>query len=403
MSFSRVLSRTSTLSNPSQWLLDMFSPATSAGVSVTPISAMQHTAVWGCINILSQSIAVLPLSLYKRETKNKRLVSSKAYNHPLFSLLHDEPNSDMTSFSWRVSAMVHLGVRGNHYSQIIRNNGGKVVGIYPLIPENMKIVRLGSGVLAYLYTSSQYGEVPLSSDEVLHFKGMTLDGIVGMNPIEHNRNTIGLSMAMEEFGGTYFKNGANGGGVLQTDKSLSQDAFDRLKSDWGSKYAGLVNANKPIILEEGLKWEKLAISNEDSQFLQSRKFQKSDIASIYRIPPHMVNEMDKATFGNIEHQSMQFVIDAIMPWVVSMEQEMNRKLLSKSEKANHYIKFNLAALLRGDTTTRYTAYGAGIKDGWMTRNEAREMEDMNPLDGLDDPLYPLNMTKEGNTNATTTK
>lgn len=392
---SRASQMTSTLSSPSQWLLDLFNPTTSSGVNVNSISAMQHTAVWTCINILSQSIAVLPLSLYKREIKNKKSISTKAYNHSLFSILHDEPNSEMTSFSWRIAAMTHLGTKGNHYSQIIRTTGAKVVGIYPLLPEKMRVVRLESGSLAYLYSSTQYGEVPLNSDEILHFKGMTLDGIVGMNPIEHNRNTIGLSMAMEEFGGTYFKNGANGGGVLQTDKSLSDEAFNRLKKDWASKYAGLVNANKPIILEEGLKWEKLAISNEDSQFLQSRKFQKSEIASIYRIPPHMVNEMDSATFANIEHQSMQFVIDAVMPWVVSMEQEMNRKLLSTSEKSNYYVKFNLSALLRGDTKTRYEAYGAGIKDGWMTRNEAREMEDLNPIEGLDDPLYPLNMIKEG--------
>lgn len=391
---------TSTLSSPKRWLLDMFGGnITTSGVNVTSERAIAHTAVYDCVNILSQSIASLPFSVYKREVLKDKSLNNKAFNHPLYTILHDEPNNEMTSYTWRVVVMVHLALRGNHFSQIIRNNAGKVTGIYPLNPDKMQIVRLENKELRYMYQSDSYGQVPLYPNEILHFIGMTMDGIIGMSPIEYNRHAIGMSIAMEEFGGTYFKNGANGGGVLHTENKLSEPAFERLKSEWASKYAGLVNANKPIILEEGLKWEKLAISNEDSQFLQSRKFQKSEIASIYRIPPHMINEMDKATFSNIEHQSIQFVTDAIRPWVVNIEQECRRKLLSDSEKANHYMRLNLAALLRGDTKSRYEAYGMGIKDGWLVRNEAREMEDLNPLDGLDEPLYPLNMAKEGD-NAT---
>ena len=387
---------TSSLSSPSAWLSEIFAPTSKAGVKVTAESAMQHTSVYVCVNVLSESVASLPVSVYKRYEKGGKPHKEKAYAHNVHAILHDEPNEEMTAFSFKQVVMLHLLLRGKSFAQIIRNKAGQVVWVYPLSADNMEVVRLESGKLGYLYKHNKLGKVPLMASEVLHFIGMSLDGITGLSPIEYNRHTIGLSVAMEEFGSTYFKNGANGGGVLQTEKSLSNDAFDRLKSDWSAKYAGLVNANKPIILEEGLSWEKLAISNEDSQFLQSRKFSKAEIASIYRVPLHMINEMDKATFANIEHQSIQFVIDAIRPWVIRMEQELKRKLFTAAEKKNHDIKFNLGALLRGDTKSRYDAYeSATTKACWMTRNEVRELEDLNPIDGLDDLLLPLNMAKEG--------
>lgn len=393
---------TSTLSSPSRWLLDMFGGnVSSSGISVTSERALAHTAVYDCVNILSQSIASLPFSVYKRETSKGKVLNNKAFDHPLYSILHDEPNSEMTSYTWRVVVMVHLALRGNHYSQIIRNNAGKVVGIYPLFPEKMSIVRVESGELRYLYQHDKYGTVPLYPNEVLHILGMTMEGSIGMSPIEYNRHTIGASIAMEEFGGTLFKNGATPSGVVSGTKvtSMSDTGFERFKQSFKENYQGLMNAGKPLILEDGFTFTPITISNRDGQYLESRKFTKSDIASVFRIPPHMINEMTNATFSNIEHQSIQFVTDAIRPWVVNIEQECRRKLLSESEKKSYYAKFNLAALLRGDTASRYSAYGSGIKDGWMTRNEAREMEDLNPLEGLDDPLYPLNMVKEGD-NAT---
>ena len=389
---------TSTLSSPSRWLLDMFGGnVSSSGISVTSERALAHTAVYDCVNILSQSIASLPFSVYKRETSKGKVLNNKAFDHTLYSILHDEPNSEMTSYTWRVVVMVHLALRGNHYSQIVRNNAGKVIGIYPLFPEKMSIVRIESGELRYLYQHDKLGTVPLSPNEVLHILGMTMDGLIGMSPIEYNRHTIGASIAMEEFGGTLFKNGATPSGVVSGEgvKSMSDEGFNRFKQSFKENYQGLMNAGKPLILEDGFKFTPITISNRDGQYLESRKFTKSDIASVFRIPPHMINEMTNATFSNIEHQSIQFVTDAIRPWAVNIEQECRRKLLSDSEKNSYYTKFNLAALLRGDTTSRYTAYGMAIKDGWLVRNEAREMEDLNPIDGLDDPLYPLNMGKEG--------
>jgi HK97 family phage portal protein len=373
----------------------MFSSPAKSGVSVTHETAMQHTAVYACVKILCEAIASLPLHLYESYENGGRSHKRKAAQHSLYDILMYEPNQEMTAYTWKYVLMMHLSLRGKHFSQIIRNRAGKVVGIYPLQPERMSVVRLESGKISYVYRHMTLGDVPLYDYEVLHFLGMSEDGITSMSPIEYNRNSIGLSIAMEEFGSTYFKNGANGGGVLHTDQKLSDEAFHRLKTEWAAKYSGLVNANKPIILEEGLKWEKLAISNEDSQFLQSRKYTKAEIASIFRVPLHMINELDKATFSNIEHQSMQFVIDSMRPTATNIEQEIRRKLLSPSEKKRHYVRFNLGALLRGDTKTRYEAYESAIsKACWMTRNEARELEDLNPIDGLDEIIVPLNYAKD---------
>lgn len=396
---SRLASReNSTLSSPREWLSSIFGSTSKSGVSVTVKNALEHTIVYSCVNILSESLASLPLSVYKTEIKNDKIHKSKARNHSLNNLLHDEPNDDMTSFSWMQVVMMHLLLRGNHYSQIIRNNAGQVTGIYPLDPEKMVVVRLDSGKIGYLYRHDTFGEVGLESREVLHFIGMTLDGITGLSPISYNRHTIGASIAMEEFGSTLFKNGATPSGVVSSDtvRTMSDTGFERFKKSFKDNFQGLMNAGKPMILEDGFKFTPITISNKDGQYLESRKFTKAEIAGFYRIPLHMVNELDKATFSNIEHQSIQFVVDAVRPWAVRMEKEIKRKCLSPIEKLTHYIKFNLGALLRGDTKSRYEGYESAITKGcWMSRNEARELEDMNPKDGLDEMIVPLNFSKEG--------
>ena len=389
---------TSTLSNPKEWLSSMFSATSTSGVKVSVDRALHHSTIYSCVNILSESLASLPLSVYEKTTKGEKNYNKKALKHPLYNLLHDEPNDDMTSFTWIQVVMIHLLLRGNHYSQIIRNNAGHITGIYPLDPEKMKVVRLESGRIGYIYRHDSYGEVALENMEVLHFIGMTLDGIIGISPIEYNRNTIGSSIAMEEFGATLFKNGANPSGVVSGSKvgSMSDIAFDRFRKSFKENHQGLMNTGKPLILEDGFTFTPITISNRDGQYLENRKFSKAEEAAMYRIPLHMINELDKASFSNIEHQSMQFVVDAIRPWAVRIEKEIKRKCLTTKEKITHYIKFNLGALLRGDTKSRYEGYESAITKGcWMTRNEARELEDLNPIDGLDEMIIPLNFGKEG--------
>lgn len=387
----------SSLSAPSGWLSSMFSHTSKSGVNVTIKNSLEHTSVYACVNILSESISTIPVFVYKTETNGEKSKKTKAKTHSVYDLLHDEPNDDMTSVDYWQLVMVDLLLRGNHYSQIIRNNAGIVTTIYPLQADKIQVVRLESGKLAYMYTHGTIGIVPLEAKEVLHFKGMTLDGIIGLSPISHNRHTIGASIAMETFGATLFKNGATPSGVVSGKgvTSMSETAFSRFKQSFKESYTGLMNAGKPLILEDGFEFTPISISNKDGQFIESRKFTKSEIASIFRVPPHMINELDKATFSNIEHQSIKFVTDAIYPWSVRIEKECKRKLFTSAEKKNHYVKFSLGALLRGDTKSRYEAYESAITKGcWMNRNEARDLEDLDPIEGLDEMLLPLNYGKD---------
>jgi len=388
----------STLSSPKEWLSSMFSLESYSGVNVTPKRALEHTAVYACVNVLSESIGSLPFSVYKTETKNKKTYKTKETNHHLHFLLHDEPNPYMTAFTFFQLVMINLTLRGNFYAQIVRNNAGNIIGYYPLDNEKMQVVRLENGDVGYIYTSSSLGQIGLESKEVLHFIGMTLDGIIGLSPIAYNRHTIGASIAMETFGSTLFKNGATPSGVVSGKgvTSMSDTAFNRFKQSFKDSYQGMMNAGKPLILEDGFEFKPITISNRDGQYLESRKFTKSEIASMFRIPSHMINDLDKATFSNIEHQSMQFVVDALRPWIVRIEQEIKRKSFSDSDKKTYYVKANMGALLRGDTSSRYSAYESAITKGcWMSRNEARELEDLNPIEGLDEMIVPLNYGKEG--------
>lgn len=401
--YSNFMSSTQHVGDASGWLTlkNLGGFIANSGVNVTPDLAMQHTAVYACVQVLADSLAMLPLDLYHRYEKKGRQHKEKATDHRLYRLLHDAPNSETTSFAWRHSMMGMLGTRGNHYSQIIRDGAGRVVGIYPLMSDKMEVRRrTPSGKLAYLYTLDNGSVATLEPEDVLHVQGLTLDGVMGLNPIAYNRHTIGASMAMEEFGSTLFKNGATPSGVVSGEgvKSMSDEAFERFKQSFKDNYQGLMNAGKPLILEDGFKFTPITISNRDGQYLESRKFTKSEIASIYRVPLHMINDLDKATFSNIEHQSLEFVIHTIMPWAVRIEQALNKTLLSESESRDYFIKFNISALLRGDMKTRFEAYGMAIKDGWMNRNEPRSLEDMNPVEGLDEYLYPLNMAPVSETN-----
>lgn len=396
---SSLMSRdASTLSSPKEWLSEMFSSSSYSGISVTPKRALEHTAVYSCVNVLSESIGSLPFSVYKTQNKNNKTYKTKATDHNVHFLLHDEPNPYMTSFTFFQLVMINLTLRGNFYAQIVKNNAGKIIGYYPLENEKMRVVRLENGDIGYIYNHSSLGEVGLESKEILHFIGMTLDGIIGLSPIAYNRHSIGASIAMETFGSTLFKNGATPSGVVSGKgvTAMSDTAFARFKQSFKESYQGMMNAGKPLILEDGFDFKPITISNKDGQYLESRKFTKAEIASIFRVPLHMINELDKATFSNIEHQSMQFVVDAVRPWIVRIEQELKRKSFSDSEKKNYYVKANMGALLRGDTSSRYSAYESAITKGcWMSRNEARELEDLNPIEGLDEMIVPLNYGKEG--------
>lgn len=351
---------------------------TTSGKSVTERSAMQMTAVYSCVRILAEAVAGLPLHLYKY---NEAGGKEKAIDHPLYLLLHDEPNPEMSSFVFRETLMTHLLLWGNAYAQIIRNGKNEVVSLYPLMPNKMSVERDEKGQLYYSYyrgTDEAIREkehtVILKPSDVLHVPGLGFDGLVGYSPIAMAKNAIGMAIACEEYGAKFFANGAAPGGVLEHPGTIKDPA--RVRESWQHTFGGSGNANKIAVLEEGMKYTPIGISPEQAQFLETRKFQINEIARIFRVPPHMVGDLEKSSFSNIEQQSLEFVKYTLDPWVVRWEQSLMRTLLSQEEKRRYFVKFNLEGLLRGDYQSRMNGYAISRQNGWMSANDIRELENL---------------------------
>ena len=347
---------------------------TTSGKAVNERTAMQTSAVYACVRILAESVAGLPLHVYERTANGSK---STKPSHPLYRLLHDEPNREMTSFVFRETLMSHLLLWGNAYAQIIRDGRGVPIALYPLLPDRMAVDRNESGELVYTYQSDK-GQVKLRRENVLHIPGLGFDGLIGYSPIAMAKNAVGLALATEDYGATFFANGANPGGVLEHPGVIKPEQADRLRESWQSQFGG-ANAHKVAVLEEGLKFHQMSIPPEQAQFLETRKFQINEIARIFRVPPHMVGDLEKSSFSNIEQQSLEFVKYTLDPWVVRWEQSLQQALILPSEKATIFIKFNLDGLLRGDYQSRMQGYSTGIQNGFMSVNDVRGLEDMNLL------------------------
>jgi HK97 family phage portal protein len=347
---------------------------TTSGKAVNERTAMQTSAVYACVRILAESVAGLPLHVYERTANGSK---STKPSHPLYRLLHDEPNREMTSFVFRETLMSHLLLWGNAYAQIIRDGRGFPIALYPLLPDRMTVDRNESGELVYTYHSDK-GQVKLRRENILHIPGLGFDGLIGYSPIAMAKNAVGLALATEDYGATFFANGANPGGVLEHPGVIKPEQADRLRESWQSQFGG-ANAHKVAVLEEGLKFHQMSIPPEQAQFLETRKFQINEIARIFRVPPHMVGDLEKSSFSNIEQQSLEFVKYTLDPWVVRWEQSLQQALILPSEKATIFIKFNLDGLLRGDYQSRMQGYSTGIQNGFMSVNDVRGLEDMNLL------------------------
>ena len=347
---------------------------TTSGKAVNERTAMQTSAVYACVRILAESVAGLPLHVYERTANGSK---STKPSHPLYRLLHDEPNREMTSFVFRETLMSHLLLWGNAYAQIIRDGRGFPIALYPLLPDRMAVDRNENGELVYTYQSDK-GQVKLRRENVLHIPGLGFDGLIGYSPIAMAKNAVGLALATEDYGAAFFANGANPGGVLEHPGVIKPEQADRLRESWQSQFGG-ANAHKVAVLEEGLKFHQMSIPPEQAQFLETRKFQINEIARIFRVPPHMVGDLEKSSFSNIEQQSLEFVKYTLDPWVVRWEQSLQQALILPSEKATIFIKFNLDGLLRGDYQSRMQGYSTGIQNGFMSVNDVRGLEDMNLL------------------------
>ena len=364
------------------WSFDGYS-----GRSINRRTAMQLTAVFGCIRVLTESVGMLPCHLFEQKGDRKE----KAVDHAIYKLLAVKPNDYMTPQELWELLIACLCLKGNFYGYKVKTLG-KVSEILPLDPDCVEPKLDSNWKPVYKVTFKDGSQDVLTQDEIWHVRIFTLDGLTGLSPISYARQAISLGLDTEEFGGNLFKNGAVGSGVLSTDQQLTDDAFERLRKDFESKYQGMKNMHKPLILEMGLKWQQITMKAEDTQFLETRKFQKDEICAIFRVPPHMIANLEKATFSNIEHQAQSFVNYSLMPYLTRIEQRINIGLLNDKDQGRYYAKFNAGALLRGDMKSRFEAYAKGIQWSIYSPNDCRELEDLNPREGGDLYLTPMNMT-----------
>lgn len=376
----------------------------SSGERVTERSSLQSTAVYACVRVLAEAVAGLPLHLYKYSGDGQEKVPERN----LYRLLHDTPNPDITSFVFRETLMTHLLLWGNAYAQIIWNGKGEVEALYPLRPEKISVDRDAKGRLLYTYwfDVNERGErlsgksVTFEDYQILHIPGLGFDGLIGYSPIALARNAIGMSLATEKYGSAFFANGANPGGVLEH-PGLIKDP-NRIRESWQASFGGAGNAHKVAVLEEGMKYHPISINPQDAQFLETRKFQINEIARIFKVPPHMIGDLEKSSFSNIEQQSLEFVKYTLDPWVIRWEQSLNKALLTRREQGKYFIKFNVDGLLRGDYESRMRGYSVGIQNGFMSPNDVRRLESMNlipPEQGGDLYLVNGNMVKLENAGA----
>ena len=344
-----------------------------SGKSVTPSSAIQVSAVYACVRVIAETIASLPLRIYEATDAGSR----KANEHPLYRLLHDEPNTEMTSFIWREVMLSHLLLYGNSYCQIIRSGRSRIVGLYPLLPDHMAVDRDSRGKLTYTYTTSEGRMEPLNPEDVLHIPGLSFDGVMGYSPIALEKAAIGLGIAAEEYGSKFFQNGARPSGILTHPNTVKDPAS--LRASWNAAYGGSGNASRVAVLEEGMTFVPLSMPNNEAQFLETRKFQVTEICRIFRVPPHMIGDLERATFSNIESQNISFAVHTIRPWLVRIEQAINKTLIPENEKGRYYAQFNIDGLMRGDYKSRMEGYAIARQNGWMSANDIRALENLNPI------------------------
>jgi len=370
--------------------------SSASGVIVNPNTAMQSAAVFACVRVLAESVGMLPLQL-NSEADDGTLKLEKA--NPLWTILHDQPNDFQTSVEFFEMMVTALCLRGNAYAYVNRTRSGRIVELLPLHPDMVRCLMDANFRLSYEITMPDGQFKSMTSGEIFHVRGLTLNGWLGISPIAYARESIGLALASEKFGGQLFRNGAKMGGVLEHPAKMSKEAYDRLKTSFDAASSG-ENAHATALLEEGVKFTKISMSPEDSQFLDTRKYQRSEIASIFRVPAHLINDLEKATFSNIEHMSLEYISYSLMPWLNRIEKAIKRDLFNADEKKNLHVRFNVSSLLRGDQAARSAYYHNGILDGWLCPNEARRMESeigiiLNPLPELDKPMRPLNMIPVG--------
>jgi HK97 family phage portal protein len=363
-------------------------------------TAMKYTAVFACIRVLSETFASCPVMLYR---KNKDGTRESANDLPIYSVLHDKPNDEMAPFNFKETMMMNANSGGNMYAERLFNKFGDVVGLYPYRWEMVRMDRDENKQLIYRVRDGT-GEVTKTRKEIFHVPGMSFDGVCGLSPIQYAAGAIGLGMAYEMFSNGFYRNGTQASGAFSSPTELSDTAYDRLKKDITEKYTGLRNSGRPILLEGGLTFVPFTINPADAQLIENKKFQIEDIARIYRVPLHLIQNLDKATNNNIEHQSLEFIMYTMLPWFKRFEENSNMQLLSDKERlAGYYVECKIDSLLRGDAASRATAYAQGRQWGYLSANDIRRLENMSPIPNGDIYLQPVNMVSAGTSTDTKTQ
>ena len=366
------------------------SARTGSGMRVSPDSALRLAAVYACVRVLSESLASLPLVIYQRRADGGK---DKVTDHWLSRLLAKRPNRFQNPFEWREMLQGHLALRGNAYNQIITNPRGEVTELVPLHPDRVRLELLPSGEFRYRFTDRFGCENILSRGQVWHLRGLSSDGLMGLSPIDLARESLGMALAAQDYGARFFANDAKPtGGWIEFPGSFKDNEAKKVFRESYQQAQSGANRGKVLVLENGMKFHEVGVTNKDAQFLELRKFQITDIARLFRVPPHMIADLDRATFSNIEQQSLEFVMHTMTPWAERWEAAIGRDLIFDSEALE--VEFDFSNLMRGDVASRSAYYQSGIQNGWLTRNEARAAENLNPIAGLEQPLRPLNMVEE---------
>lgn len=415
------------LSYPAEWLLDIFNGGrTDSGIRVSEMTALQVGTVLACVNIISNGVAGLPLNVYEKIVRDQRMGKRLAHTHDLYDLLGTEPNPEMTRMTWMKTAICHNLLWGNHYSEIQRDQHGQIIGIWPRNPSRTRPIRtlrplriegdvLPPGTLIYETTESLMDNTPSTAtdspdfndnlslgmrrlvlaENMLHTPGLSLDGRLGQGPVYLARQIIGLSLATEKYAAKFFGNGARPLGILEYPAKMDDVALENLRRSWSEAHGG-ENVHKTGVLESGVKYIKIGSTPEEGQMLQSREFQRNEICSIFNVPPHMVGDLEKSARSNVEQGAIEFVLYCLGPWLEAYEQEFKRKLFPKRGRtANRYFaKFDARRLMYPDAESRAMFYTSGKQNGYLSSNDIRELEDMNPIEGGSGDIYTVQVNMQ---------
>jgi len=373
------------LRQPPQWLTDALSGglSSSSGVKINEDTALSITAVYAAVRVISETVSSLPLKVYKKTPEGRE----EYRDNNLWKLLHDTPNREMSSYTFREVLTGMALTHGNGFAEIVRDGSGRPVELWPMLPGYVTIEVVDNRIV-YIFNGAA-GSIYFEADQVFHIKNFSTDGIIGKSPIRLAREALGLSVAAERMGGERFANSSHPGGVLEHPGKLSPEGLENLRKSWEALHKGTGNSSRVAVLEEGMRFNNISIPSDDAQWIETRKFQISEIARMYRVPPHTIGDLERSTFSNIESQQISFYRDTLLPWLTRWEQEIQRKLIPDQDAL--YAEHNVDGIMRGDTEARYQSYKVARESGILSVNEIRMRENLNPIEGGDIYLQPLNM------------